>query len=270
MDRLRCIGWWCLLVLPFCGTAAQDRGIGDSLWSVDQTVALLALDKLEQAYLLLPDGVLEKYSSDGRLVARFSRRDLGVPVGLDVSDPLQILVWYPDYQTVVVLDRLCTPYQEVRLDPALYPRPTGVAMGRDNLLWVYDAIRHTLYKLDYQGQVRGSSQDLSIWQAPPGEAGMLAAGSEGVYLVDSGSGLWVFDRLGQYQFRWNLPGLDYVSVLSDDVLLVRREGTYMWLGKSPALEPEPFALPYSGVQQVAVQGRRVLVAAGKRVVCFQK
>lgn len=268
MDSRVFIGWW-LLLFPFSGIVAQDIEPGDSLWSVDRAPVFIALDKLEQAYLLLPDGVLEKYSPEGQLIGRFSRRDLGLPTALDVSDPLQVVLWYPDYQTVVVLDRLCTPYQVVRLDPDLFPKPVGVALGRDNQLWIYDAVGHKLYKLNYQGQVLQSSQDLSLWQAPPTEVCQLVADTEGVYLADKTTGIWVFDRLGQYQFRRDLQGVDYLQVLSGGILLARVAGAYLLLEKGQIAEPEQMEQPYAGAQ-IAVQGKRLLVAVGSRVICFQK
>ncbi|MBK8654369.1 MAG: hypothetical protein IPN20_10790 [Haliscomenobacter sp.] len=206
--------------------AAQPLWTGPPVWEYAMDVRALQLDKLGHVYALSPKGELVKFSPEGKVLARFSMQALGMPAYADVSDPLQALLWYPDFQTILLLDRTLNPYSQIRLPMEAFPDPVLAALGRENQIWVYDRFLSRLLKLNRQGHVLSESQDLSLNGLAPAHPIRLVSGPEGVYLADPEKGILCFDRLGQYQFAIPLPGLDDLQIYLDSKLILRQDNQY--------------------------------------------
>lgn len=243
MNRLFWNNGLLILLLRFPpGITAQPLWTGPPVWEYSMEVRGLQLDKLGQVYALSPKGELVKFSPAGEVLARFSMQALGLPAYADVSDPLQTLLWYPDFQTILLLDRTLNPYAQIRLPMEAFPDPVLAALGRENQIWVYDRFLSRLLKLNRQGQILSESQDLSLNGRAPANPIRLVAGPEGMYLADPDQGILCFDRLGQYQFALQLPGLDDLQLYLDSKLIVRQDNQYrIWQGmrQPPALLEVP-------------------------------
>lgn len=261
-----CLAGWFIAALAL---RAQTLWQGDTLWQVEAPIAAATLDKIGQAYLVLTNGELRKYDESGQLKAVFSRRELGQLARVDLSDPLQPMLWYPDYQTLVFLDRALTPYHSIRLPADAFPQPAAAALGRDNLVWVYDRYLHTLFRIDAQGRRTGASQDLSLNQAPPREPTMLVANANGVYLTDPATGIWHFDRLGQYRFATPLTGVDFLQPLPDQTLLLRQNGAFFIYSGNPLEAPVALELPVEYIA-LGIQGRKILAATSSKALLLQR
>lgn len=258
-----------LTVLYTAVLAGQPVWNGSSVWEKQGSYKAIALDKLAQAYLIDGYGEVAKYSPEGTFIGRFSRKDLGMPGAIDVSDPLQVLLWYPDFQSIIFLERLMTPYHTLRLDPGAFPQPAVVALDRGNQVWVYDRFLHTLFRLDQQGKPQGESQDLSLITTPPQAPTMLVADANGVYLADPSTGIWVFNRLGQYQFTWPVRDVDFIQCLPDGVLLIRQKEQFSILSGNRFSAPVLLELPFPGTL-LYIQGKHVLVGTSDRVYLFPR
>ncbi len=163
----------------------------------------LVADKLQQIYVVDPDQHLLKYNLQGKLLFDYSNRTLGQLAWVDVTDPFNVLLFFPDYQNLLFLDRTMNLSAEIRLPLDDFPNVTLVAMGRDNYVWLYDAVLFKLRKVGKTGEIIKESQDLSQWfgrDAPlPTQ---LVATDQAIYLVDTLRGLFQFDLFGNFQKRF--------------------------------------------------------------------
>ncbi|MBK7476758.1 MAG: hypothetical protein IPN74_20390 [Haliscomenobacter sp.] len=258
MNRL----FWnnCFLILLFrfpLGLTAQPLWTGAPVWEYPMEVRALQLDKLGQVYALSQEGELVKFSPEGEVLARFSMQSLGLPAYADVSDPLQALLWYPDFQTMLLLDRTLNPYSQIRLPMEAFPDPVLAALGRENQIWVYDRFLSRLLKLNRQGQVLSESQDLSLNGLAPYSPRHLVAGQEGVFLAAPETGILYFDRLGQFQFTIPIKDIDHLQLYLDSGLIFRK-GNQFWLLSGPRQDPTPLEVP-EPCQHLCLQFKTVAV-----------
>src|SRR5215471_5938120 len=61
-------------------------------------------DAFHQLYVLSADGSISKYDSTGKLLDSYHENKYGNNARPDASNPLQLLVNYPDYSVIVLLD----------------------------------------------------------------------------------------------------------------------------------------------------------------------
>jgi hypothetical protein len=180
--------------------------------SLPVMASLAAADNLDQVYVMTLQNNLEKYAADGSLLARFSNNRLGTAAALDVSNPLNILVWYPSFRTIIFLGRSLTPAGELNLVDAGFPEVRTVAMARDGNLWLYDETQFRLRKISPEGAVLFSSQDLNLVQHERLDIHCLADDGSAVYASDPGNGILVFDAYGQFQRILPWKGVRHFSI----------------------------------------------------------
>lgn len=174
---------------------------------IPQTVQFATEDHLSNAYLV-NGSEIEKLDSTGRLAARYSNNRLGRMGFLDATNPLKILVWYPDFLTAVFLDRNMTELGRLNLSEAGYPAVRCVASSTDGNLWAYDEASSSLMKLTTSGEKLLGSQPLNQeFRQGFSPTCIRDDGGQHVFLSDPRQGLAVFDPFVQLDKTLDFKGL---------------------------------------------------------------
>src|SRR5215213_7377947 len=70
-------------------------------------IADAAIDNLDNVYILTSTDQLKKYNASGDSLAVYNNvRKYGKVYSIDVANPLKVLLYYKDFSSIVVLDRL--------------------------------------------------------------------------------------------------------------------------------------------------------------------
>ncbi len=192
----------CSLLLPCCSASQQAwRSNADSnevLFTIQGKFSLLEVDNLQNIYLLDERNELVKYTADGREQFRYPNSTLGTIASVDASNPLLLLVFFPAYQNVLLLDRTLSPAGQFNLFRAGLLEASAVALASDNHLWVFDAVDFRLKKLDRSGEVMLQSADLSLALGKQIRPTAMREYQQLVYVNDPTEGILVFDVFGKY------------------------------------------------------------------------
>ena len=182
-------------------------------------------DQLSNVYLINRQNAVEKYDSSGRLLTRYSNNRLGRAERLDATNPLKILIWYPDFQTLVWLDRNLTELGILSLSEAGYPIPSALAAASDGNFWLYDESLFRLLKVSPEGKTIIESQDFNLLfskttrivgiKESPAE--ITAAGAQGneVFLMSENDGIHRFNIFGAYLGQWRAQDPELLVALDD-------------------------------------------------------
>lgn len=247
--------------------SAQTLDTFTLMHSFEAQVQVLSTDKLKQIYYVSPRQVLYKCNEQGQVLFEFSNRYLGTLSKVDASDPFDILLYYPDYQTILFLDRTLNMTADIRLKAEQFPLPALVAVGRDRQVWIYDSGLNTLNRVDRQGNIKSSSQDLSLLLGRRFTPNQLVCNERGVYLVDPEQGVLVFDLFAQFQSFLPLAGVEQLQTF-DQYLLFRRAGQY-YLGESIGQAQLMSGLP-TQLQLFTGLPNWIIAWDGKKILQFQK
>ena len=174
----------------------------------------LAVDNLSNLYLVNADNQLKKLDAKGDSVAVYNdqRRygDLGI---LDVSNPMLLLLHYPDYNTVVWLDRFFKPMHSLDLRTVGILSAKAVASSFDGKVWVYDDWEHRLKKFGTKGDLLLQTPDLRQVFGETINPIAIKEGQRQVYCYDSLRGVYVFDYFGNFEKKIPLIGWNNWTVL---------------------------------------------------------
>lgn len=209
-------------------------------------------DNLGNIYTLTLDNQIVKYNPDGVEQFRYLNKTLGEPGLLDATNPFHLLLFYPQHQTVLTLDRTLTLSGQFNLLQMGFLGAKAVGMASDGHLWVYDETSFLLKKISAAGSVILESTDLSLATGKELHPVFLLERDQTVFLSDPAVGVLVFDAFGQYRKTIPLLGLSAFQVM-DDQLVYFREGR-LWSFHLTALLERPFSLPVEveGAKKLAV------------------
>ncbi|MBS1743411.1 MAG: hypothetical protein JST81_10275 [Bacteroidetes bacterium] len=169
------------------------------------------VDVLDNIYLLTSGYQLKKLNNNADSVAVFNDvKKYGNPSHIDVSNPLKILVYYKNYSTVVVLDRLLTKRNTINLRKQNIFSVQAIATSYDNNIWLYDEQDNKLKKIDDEGKVLTESTDLRLLTDSTPSPTRIIDSDNLVYLYDEKKGFYIFDYYGA--LKNNLPFFNWQNI----------------------------------------------------------
>lgn len=202
--------------------------------------AAFAVDALRQVYAIGPGAELIKFDAAGQELFRYDNSTLGQPGLLDVSNPFNLLLYYPDYQTIVLLDRTLNERSRLDLRQTELQNAATVARSFDDNSWVYDDWAYRLAKLDARGRILLTTDDLRLLLGVATAPAAILADRDRVFLYFPERGLATFTNYGQF-LRWiELPPSRRWSWSGDRLLLQQTDES--WSVWHPSVD-EPLPLP---------------------------
>ncbi len=178
------------------------------------------VDNLDNLYLISSKGQLTKFDARGDSISVYSQsKNLGRPTSIDVSNPLKVLLFYKDFSTVVVVDRMLAPRATLNLRKSAVLNPSAVGLAYDNNIWVFDDYDSKLKKLDERGTVQFQSSDFrTLFQKTISPAKIISDAGF-VFLADSSHGIFVFDNYGTY--KRTIPLKNWSSISFHNGTIIR-------------------------------------------------
>jgi hypothetical protein len=198
-----------------------------------------AIDNLDNLYIISSSGQIKKLNNRGDSVAVFNGiRNYGPLQSLDVTNPLKPLLFYKDFSTVVVLDRLLTRRTVLDVRKFGVLQPTAIGLSYDNNIWVFDQYDNKLKKLDEVGNVLLQTTDFRQLLAQTITPQRIINDNGFVYLADSTKGIYVFDNYGAFKKRIDLQGWRSMDVwqgrlvrLNSSAIVVYNPATFTELSR---------------------------------------
>ena len=179
-------------------------------------------DNLGNIYLLTATNQIKKVNEKGDSVAVYNDvRRYGKISAVDATNPLKILVYYKDFSTIVVLDRLLNAQAVVDLRKQNILQVTAVTSSYDNNIWVYDELDSKIKKISDNGAVLLESTDFrQVFDSVPSPSAMYDRDGL-LYLYDQRKGLMVFDYYGGIKNKYQLLHLSDLQVIDKNTITAR-------------------------------------------------
>jgi hypothetical protein len=213
------------------------------LYTIETPARNFAVDNLQNVYLLTTENELVKYTPDGIEQYRYPNKTLGEIGAIDATNPFQILLFFPDYQNMLLLDRTLGTTGQFNIFRLGLFEVTAVAMASDNQLWVYDDVSFRLKKVNENGEVSVESTDLSLSIGRSIHPRFMMEKNQTVYMSDPEEGVLVFDVFGQYIKTIEIKGITDFQVFGEQLYFLKKNELKSFhlealLGKTVALPAE--------------------------------
>jgi hypothetical protein len=187
-------------------------------------IADAAIDNLENVYILTATDQLKKYNSSGDSIAVYNNvRKYGKVYSMDVANPLKVLLYYKDFSSIVVLDRLLAARSTIDLRRKNILQVAAIGQSYDNNIWVFDAYDNKLKKIDDEGTILLETPDFRQVFDQAFAPQQIVDQNNQVYLYDAAHGIFVFDHYGTYKRKIPVQGWTNVNITDKYILGISNE-----------------------------------------------
>ena len=194
-------------------TQAQSDSSFSFLKTIPGNFSYFNVDNLDNIYLVTNTSQLKKLNSNGDSVAVFNDvKRYGNPSSIDVTNPLKVLLYYKNYSTVVVLDRLLTIRNNINFRKQNIFSVNSVCLSYDNNIWVFDEEDYKLKKIDEEGKLLLETTGWRLLFDTVPSPSQLIDRDNFVYLYDSEKGFYIFDYYGSFKNRLAFLNWTHVEV----------------------------------------------------------
>ena len=208
-----------LMLFIITATMAQDAVIPVKLFNSSKAgpEQYLGADSYGWQYTVL-DNELRK-EKDGQ-VLKFKALSLGNIYRADLQNPLQIVLFYRKFNTVVLLDNQMN--ETSRINFSDIPQPIiaeAVGLASQNRLWVYDVAMQQVGLYDL---AKGNFRTL----APPFNDGIKYYQNDYNYFywIDANNNWYAVNLFGKVNSLGKVPDFDQLQIVSSNTLLYSRGG----------------------------------------------
>lgn len=196
-----------LALLPAVSVPAQTDASFRLIKTIPGDIAAFAVDNLDHIYLLTTANQLKKLRPDGDSMAVFNDvKRFGKVTLIDVSNPLKVLLYYRDFATIVVLDRLLNVRNTIDLRKQQILQVSAIGQSYDNKIWLYDELDNKLKKIDEEGRVLMETPDFRLLFGEAPVPQRIFDQDRYVYLYDSARAVFVFDYYGTLKNKIPVTG----------------------------------------------------------------
>ena len=214
-----------ILLLSLCQISIAQRDTAFRLvGTLPGEIADAAIDNLSNVYILTTTDQLKKYNASGDSLAVYNNvRRFGKVYSIDVSNPLKVLLYYKDFSSIVVLDRLLATRATIVLRRKNILDVTAIGQSFDNNIWVFDAFDNKLKKIDDEGNILLETSDLrQVFNQALAPQQIIDQNNQ-LYLYDPLNGLFVFDYYGTFKRKIPLLGWSNINITDKYVFGISNE-----------------------------------------------
>lgn len=262
--KLTSICAWFLFVLPLFPkvSLAQDSVVAKIN---APEISYFTLDPDENIYLVSKGNNLLRYSSTGKPSGYYNNIQNGNLSWIDASNPLKVLLFYPQFSKIVVLDKMMSQKAVLSLQQLGLFSVSACGVAEDGNIWVYDNLKSKLFKINMQLEVVAESNDLRSETGTVPTPSSLVASDGKVYLCDTVNGVYVFDRYASYLNTLSLKDVKQLQVYGQQ--LVWLSGNQLESYNLQSFQSKEINLP-KGVLNAAISRNRLIAQFPDKILIF--
>lgn len=180
-----------------------------------------SVDKFQNIYLVKKHELL-KFDKAGKLLNRFSQNLLGNIDKIDVTNPLEIIVFYKEQSRILFLDNtLSAQGDPISFNELGYDYVADVCNSQYKGFWIYDANNFELIKLNKTSTPQNNSGNVNWLLKKEVVIDHIMERSNIVFASDTGKGVLMFDNLGNYMKFIPLSNFTLLSASMDQIIYLK-------------------------------------------------
>lgn len=180
------------------------------------------IDKFGNIYTA-NDKILQKFDSAFKLLYTYSDLNTGKLQLIDASNPLKLLLFYPEFASVSILDSRLSLQVEIDLRSINILQPTAICYSYNENIWVFDMQDFQLRRIDKRLKINNESGNLTqILGYSPHPDFMLEA-NNWLYVNNPESGILVFDIYGNYYKTIPIKDLHAFQIYNDQIFYTQEK-----------------------------------------------
>ena len=215
-------------------------------------------DPLFNIYVITPRNEVLKYDPQGNFDSRYANKKLGRLALIDATNAFKLVFWFPDFQTIQLMDALVNPIITLNLTDLGVSQAAAVAMSDDGFLWILDGGTHQMLKfsLESGGVKMVQKSPLTIPNAPTTD---MIVRQNNIYINLPSTGIYVLDRFGKMIKTLDIKNSNNVQVIDNHVFYKQNNQLYSFHLQTLATTIIKLPEGVKGEQPMRLQRNRLFV-----------
>lgn len=164
------------------------------------------------------NNTIYKYNEKGDLLASYNYNKYGAKPSIDVSVPMRVFLYFSDFKKIIILDSRLTEMRMIDINFFTeVENPTLACFSKDQNIWMYNATRFTLLKVDNVGNKMYESQNLISLINQNIVPTKIREQENNIFLTDTSKGILMFDILGTFIRMIPLQQVDLIQVKDEKI-----------------------------------------------------
>jgi len=227
------------LFLLFCSLSLKATPDTLLQFQLTQTIkgsyADFSVDNLGNIYLITADNQIKTLNSNLDSIAIFNDSKLyGDIYSIDVSNPFKVLVYYRDFNTILMLDRQLNNRNTIDLRQQNLFQVKAIAQSYDNNIWLFDDVNSKLKKIDESGNILLETPDFRLLFDDSFTPQKIIDMNGLLYLYNAKGGWKIFDYYGGFKMQY--PVFNWKDVQVSDAFLKGHDSTYFFAERPKDLQ----------------------------------
>lgn len=229
------------------------------LVSVKTDAGFITTDYLQNGYLITARNELQKVDSAGNLLATFNQNRYGRLAFADATNPMRLVLSYPDYGTIVILDNTLSEISALSLRKINIQSYSATCFSSlDNNIWVFDDQDYKLKKIDKNNDVIVESGDMFSLLGNAIHPVYMQENDQYIYLSDPAEGIVIFDIYGTYYQTLPFKNIGKFQVRGGQLFFQEADSLHAYQLKT--VESKYISLPdTAAVEDVRIEKNRLYV-----------
>ncbi len=207
------------------------------------------------------------YYSDGQLKYQFSDLSRGVITHLDTRNPMKLLLFYPIYGQIALLDNTLSRTREnINLSNLGLELAQLACASFDNGFWVYDPVSFRLVRYDQGLKVTNEVSNVNQLVGAEINPNQLIEFENWLYLNDPDHGVFVFDSFGTYSKLIPIKGAERIQVRENGIFLEFENKLIKYDTRN--FEQAEIILPVDEFVALSIEKNRLYVMQKNQVLIF--
>jgi hypothetical protein len=250
-------------VLFFAAMCTQAIGQNESFLLKEITVLTdsaidFTVDNLGNVYVLRPGQQIKKLNEQYDSVGLFNDvRRYGKLYAIDASNPLKVLLFYKDFNTIVVLDRFLNIRNSIDLRQSGIFQVSTVATSFDNNIWLYDELEGKIKKIDDNGALLLESPDFRVVYEVPPQLNSIVDHNRYLYAYDSSRGLLLMDYYGASKNLLAFKGWSQLQPMANGLVAINNNGLIYYEPGKLDTQEQPLPLSILQAKKIRISGKRL-------------
>ncbi len=165
---------------------------------IDTAAKIATVDNLGNLFVVTPKNELLKFNPKGKFLWNYTNKSYGEIAQLDVTDPLRVILYYPAYQQLVVLNNNLSEISKYTFNQNPEVQVSLISSANNNGFWAYDQINRELRKLTNYFVDDLKSGNIYQRNGFDMQANFMLTDDQQVYINDTTVGIRIFDKYGNF------------------------------------------------------------------------
>lgn len=145
---------------------------------------------------------------------------LGKPSKIDIQNPLKIMLFYENFNTIILLDNQMSEAQKINLSEIDIPiLATATGIASQNRLWIYNSLTQQIGLFDYL-----KNTFLSITPSLQGNLKYYESDFNTFQWIDNNLNWYSCDIFGKINTLGKVTDFDQIQVINDHSILFSKDG----------------------------------------------